>query len=788
MATTDTDSRFTPQPQLAVAHDLIAERRRYRFKNFLLGPPKVSEDLGHERLAKPVALGVLSSDCISSSAYGVEQMLTQMVPFIGLAAFSMLVPLTTAIIGVLFFTTLSYLDVLGAYTTVGGSYVVARDNLGTKAALVAAVSLLIDYTVTVAVQTSAGTAAMTSALPGLTPYTVPITIGIVLFLLYGNLRGIREAGAIFAIPAYLFIVALAGVIIAGVVEKLTGHLHYIPQPPEHLLVDGKLGQPGNGLLYGLAFISLLRAFANGGSSLTGLEAISNGVSSFRNPTGRNARVVMLWMSSILAFLVAGTAALASWTHALPYAAGTPTVVSQEAKAVVGTGAFGHVLFLLVQFSTMLILYTGGNTSFNGFPFLANFVAGDRFLPRQLTKRGHRLAFSNGIIVLTAVALALIIAFSAKVNGLVALYAIGVFTGFLMAGLGMAARHLRQRGPRWRIGLLVNGFSALMAAVIVVIFAVVKFSEGAWIVVVVGPMLYYFLVRLNRQYVAEEAMLEEAEELEATTKELPNHEVVVLVDEYDVAAIRALKYAHTIAESRKHIRAVHYRIDVQRAHRLEEEWARSNVTAIDLEISECQDRRIDRAVVDLVTRITADGKTECTLVLPRRAFTSRLQRLLHDRTADSIAEAVALIPHVNATIVPFTVNAKRRGTPVYTGDPLPVVETPKGPAKVRHADVMLAERSTGTVKVAEAAWRTRVKLAGRVTSVRIHSSAGGARGTVAELSDGTGTMTLVFTGRTVAGIQPGTRVVVEGMVGNEDSRLAIVNPSFEIVAGPGDEDA
>ena len=788
MATTDTDSRFTPQPQLTVAHELIAERRRYRIKNFLLGPPKVSEDLGHERLSKPVALGVLASDCLSSSAYGVEQMLTQMVPFVGLAAFTLLVPLTVAIIGVLFFVSLSYLDLIGVYTKSGGCYVVSRDNFGHKVALIAAVALLIDYTVTVAVQTSAGTAALTSAFPGLASLTVPITIAIVLTLLYGNLRGIREAGALFAIPAFLFIVALGTIIIAGVVEKLTGHLHHIAQPPAHLLVDGRIGQPGNGLLYGLAFISLLRAFANGGSSLTGLEAIADGVASFRNPTGRNARIVMVWMSCILAFLVAGTAALANWTHALPYAAGTPTVVSQEVKAVVGTGTTGHVLFLIVQICTMLILYTGGNTSFNGFPFLANFVAGDRFLPRQLSKRGHRLAFSNGIVVLAAVALVLIIVFEAKVNGLVALYAIGVFTGFLMAGLGMTARHWRRREGRWQLGVLINGFAALLSGLVVVIFAVVKFKEGAWIVVVVGPMLYYFLVRLNRQYVAEEAMLEEAEELEATTKELPNHEVVVLVDEYDVAAIRALKYAHTIAESRKHIRAVHYRIDVQRAHRLEEEWARSNVTAIDLEISECQDRRIDRAVVELVSRITADGKTECTLVLPRRAFTSRLQRLLHDRTADSIAEAVALIPHVNATIVPFTVNAKRRNAPVYTGAPLPVVETPKVPAKVRHADVMLAERSTGTVKVAEAAWRTRVKLAGRVSSVRIHSSAGGARGTVAELSDGTGSMTLVFTGRTIAGIQPGSRVVVEGMVGNEGNRLAIVNPSFEIVAGPGDEDA
>ncbi len=430
-------ARAAPVPLPGPAPEPIPERRRYRLKNKLLGPPLVTEQLATERLSRPVALGVLAPDCISSSAYGTEEMLTQLVPYIGLAAFTLVVPITLAILGVLFFVTLSYLEVIQLYTKAGGSYVVARDNFGPKVAQIAAVALLIDYTVTVAVQTSAGTAALTSAVPALanTTDTVAITVGVVLLLLFGNLRGIREAGRYFAIPTYFFVFALASVIVVGFVKEALGLLHPIPLPAPGQVYGGTIGSPGSGWLMGLAFISLLRSFANGGSSLTGLEAISNGVSSFRRPEAQHARQVLVVMSSTLAFLVLGVTLLARWTHAVPFAHGSPTVVSQEAKAVFGTGPFGHLCFYVVQLATMLILYTGGNTSFNGFPYLASFVAGDRFLPRQLTRRGHRLAFSNGILVLAAVALALVLVYRAQVNGLVSLYAIGVFTGFTMAGLG-----------------------------------------------------------------------------------------------------------------------------------------------------------------------------------------------------------------------------------------------------------------------------------------------------------------------------------------------------------------
>ena len=473
----------------------------YRLKNRILGPPMVSEQLTQERLSTPVAIGVLAPDMISSSAYGTEEMLVVMVPIIGLAAFSMVIPITLAILAVMVFVMISYSQVIGVYTKSGGSYVVARDNFGPNVAQVAAVALLIDYTVTVAVQTSAGTAALSSAFPALAPapYTIGITVLVTLIMLFGNLRGIREAGSIFAIPTYFYVVSLSLVVITGLVKGALGGLHAHALPSA-----AALGYPiGNqrGFLMGLGIFYCLRAFANGGSSLTGMEAVSNGISSFRKPEARNGRIALLIMCGILGFLVLGTSLLAHWTHAVPYASGSPTVVSQEVRAVLGNTWVGTVLFFLVQAATVMILFTGGNTSFNGFPYLASFVAGDSFLPRQLTRRGHRLAFSNGIFVLAAVAILLIIAFKANLNSLVGLYAIGVFTGFSFAGFGMLKHHLTHRAKRWRIGAVVNGFAGSLSVAVVGILLVTKFFEGAWIVAVIGPPLYYGLIRLHRQYVA-----------------------------------------------------------------------------------------------------------------------------------------------------------------------------------------------------------------------------------------------------------------------------------------------
>ena len=801
-------SATPPLPSPAAGLESIPETRRYRLKNKLLGPPLVTEQLATERLRKPIALGVLAPDCISSSAYGTEEMLTQLVPYIGLAAFTLVVPITLAILGVLFFVTLSYLEVIGLYTKAGGSYVVARDNFGPRIAQIAAVALLIDYTVTVAVQTSAGTAALTSAVPSLanTFDTVAITVGVVLVLLYGNLRGIREAGSYFAIPTYFFIFSLASVIIVGFVKEAAGLLHPIPLPPADQLYGGRIGTPGEGWLMGLAFISLLRSFANGGSSLTGLEAISNGVSAFRKPEARNARQTLVIMSSTLAFLVLGVTLLSKWTHAVPYAIGSPTVVSQEVKAVFGTSPIGHFGFYMVQLATMLILYTGGNTSFNGFPYLASFVAGDAFLPRQLTRRGHRLAFSNGIVVLTAVALALILVYRAQVNGLVALYAIGVFTGFTMAGAGMVKHHVDTRVGHWKRSIVINGFSAFLSFTVVLIFAVAKFREGAWLIVVVGPLLYFGLIRLHAQYTREEEALETGVAEASEERTLRRHVVIVLVDRLDMATVRALQYARTLTPD--DLRAVHFDIDTQAARELQDEWSRTGLR-VPLDIVECPDRRLGRAAIELVAEATLDGDTECTVLLPRRAFARAWQRVLHDRTADKIAAVIGQVPHVSATIVPYNVGSRyaehvrRYGQLVQSARRLGrgsgggAASTDAGsearragegggdgrrPRALLAADMTLAQRAGNCPPIATVQPRQRVRVAGRVKSVRVQPRAG-TQNLEAVLNDGTGGLLLVFQGRPkIAGIEPGARLVAEGMIGTWGRRPAMLNPSFELVQG------
>ncbi len=753
----------------------------YRLKRILLGKPYVTEQLSGERLNRFIALGVLAPDCISSSAYGTEEILTQMTPFIGLAAFALVVPIMFVIIGVLFFVASSYLDVIKYYTQAGGSYVVARDNFGPKIAQIAAVALLIDYTVTVAVQCAAGTAALTSAVPSLTPYTLIITIGVVLLLIFGNLRGLKEAGSYFAFPTYFYVAMLGVTIIVGYYKKFAGDLHRIPMPMSNLIVGHHLGQKGTGILMGLAFLTLLRAYANGGASLTGLEAISNGVQSFRRPESVNARKTLVLMSIILGFLLLGTTLLASWTHAMPYDAGTPTVVSQLVGAVFGTSHFGRFVFYMVQFATLLILYTGGNTSFNGFPFLANYVATDNYLPRQLTKRGHRLAFSNGIILLGVISLTLIIAFDAKVNALIALYAVGVFTGFTMAGAGMVKRHLSEKVGKWRLGVAVNGFSALVTALVVLVFLTAKFTEGAWLIAIVGPLMYYMLIRFNRQYEREEKAF--AASTQSGSSTIRMNRVVVLVDTYDAVSERALQYCRTL--NPYSIRAVHFDIDPIVTKRLEDAWGAEGTASsdINLEIVECEDRRVDKAALELVADIVRDPDVFCMVILPRRGFVSRLQRLLHDRTADSISAAVMQVPRTAATIIPYRVGRSKPVKGEVEEKPMSDIVTRGGVREDAHleADVKLAERSSGAFPIGGLKDRQRAEIAGRVRGMTVTHENGGQelRCTIA---DNSGSVTIVFQGRTeVPGIERGTRLIIKGTVTSLHREAVILNPEYEIVA-------
>ncbi|WP_027944451.1 APC family permease [Amycolatopsis taiwanensis] len=631
----------------------LPETVGYALKRLLLGRPLITAQLRTERLANPVALGVLSPDAISSSAYGTEEILLELLPFAGLAAFTLVLPITGVILLILVLVTASYRQVVVAYTQAGGSYVVARENFGPKVAQVAAAALLIDYVVTVAVQAAAGTVAVVSAVPVLGPYRQEITIGVVLLMCYLNLRGLREAGRPFAVPTYFFVLMVGSMIVAGVIRQLVTGL---PRFDPTALPGAVDVHTGNGLVMGASVLVVLRAFANGGSSLTGVEAISNTVSAFRSPRGRNARKVLTVMACILGFLVAGVSYLAFATHATPYTSGYPSVLAQEARVVFGAGTAGTVLFALLQAASALILYTGANTSFNGFPFLASFVAEDRFLPRQLTKRGHRLVFSNGIIVLTVLSVGLLLFTGGSVNSLVPFYAIGVFTGFAMAGYGMTRHHLRHREPGWRHRLLINLSAGVAATVVVLIFAVAKFTEGAWLIVVVFPILVAVLIRLNREYRAEAAILDEVREEELRATNYARHQLYVMVNSVDLAVLEALRYGRSLRGT--DLKAVHIMVDAAHAERLQRRWEELRI-GVPLQVIDCPDRRVARAVANLVVDTTAQEGTHVTVLLPRRIYPPLLGRLLHDRTADQIARAISRIPHAAATIVPFDVQAQLR---------------------------------------------------------------------------------------------------------------------------------
>src|SRR6516162_2592454 len=626
----------------------------YSAKRRLLGPPLVNDQLGEQRLSNPLALGVLSPDGISSSAYGTEEILIALLPLFGLAAFTIILPMTLVILVVMTLVVLSYREVVMVYIRPGGSYVVARENFGPKIAQIAAVALLIDYVVTVAVQTAAGTAAVVSAFPALGKFSLGITIGVILVMCYGNLRGIKEAGKAFATPTYLFAGSVILMIVVGVIREIAGDL---PKNDPHALPDTyTIGSGTAGLITFAMILTLLRAFANGGASLTGIEAVSDAVGAFRPPEGVNARQVLVTEGVILGFLVAGISWLAHATLATPRQSGYPTVLAQEAQAVFGSSVVGHALFLLVQAATALILFTGGNTSFNGFPFLASYVAGDAFLPRWLLKRGHRLVFSNAIIGLTIVSIALIIIRGPKVNNLVPLYAIGVFTAFTMAGFGMARYHKRNKERGWRHKRAINIAAGALSAVVVAVFAVVKFTEGAWLVVVLFPILWFAFIRLNREYTMEAEVLERVGS-RARPPEQPNYPrrtVFVLVDSFDLATLAAVRYARSLRPTT--LRAVHFVIDTEQADQLREEWSRGERDIV-LDFIDTPDRRLTRAAAELVSREAAVPGTQVTAVLPRRTYSPLLGRLLHDRTADKIAAAVSQIPNAAATIVPFDVRSR-----------------------------------------------------------------------------------------------------------------------------------
>ncbi|HEX9623317.1 MAG TPA: amino acid permease [Streptosporangiaceae bacterium] len=814
------------------SQDYVAESLGYAIKRRLLGPPLVNEQLGEERLSNPLALGVLAPDGISSSAYGTEEILIELLKGgLAIAAFMLILPLTLVVLFVMTLVVLSYREVVKVYTRAGGSYVVARENFGPRVAQIAAVALLIDYVVTVAVQIAAGTAAVASAIPALNhPELLKIiSIGVVLIMLYGNLRGIREAGRAFAVPTYLFTGVMLLVIIVGLVRELFFTLpHWHVTNPKLVYGYGVSANHASLITFGLIFV-LLRAFANGGSSLTGIEAVSNAVSAFRPPEGLNARKVLVTEGLILGSLVAGISWLAHVTHATPYLSGVPTVISQEAKLVFGTSVFGHVMFIVVQAATALILYTGGNTSFNGFPFLASFVAEDAFLPRWLTKRGHRLVFSNGIIVLAVLSCALLAIAGANVNSLVPFYALGVFTAFTLAGFGMARYHHVHRERGWRYKLVINFSAGVTSLIVVVIFAVVKFGEGAYLVLIVFAIGVPLLIRLNRQYRMEAEVLEKIGSQRSATgaPTAPSYSrrtVFVFVDDYDLATLAGLRYARSLRPTS--MRAVHFVLDNVQAAKLRQDWVRGN-TGVVLDLVDCPDRRLAKAAAEMVLAEANLPGVGVTAVLPRRSYTPLLGRLLHDRTADKIASVVSQIPHAAATIVPFDVRSRveslaakerehQNGT---TGPPAGAEATEAKPAQAESAEAKPAEAkgavradapmspelstaamagqqdtakynrpapSAAATPIGSLPKRGRATVEGRVHSVEIRPV---ERNTVlaCEIVDSTGQLTAMFYGRSyIPGFDPGAKVRLTGPVGSHGRETVMTNPAYELLApGSGD---
>jgi amino acid transporter len=762
----------------------------YSTKRRLLGPPLVNEQLGEQRLSKPLALGVLSPDGISSSAYGTEEILIALLPLAGLTAFTLILPMTLIVLLVMVLVVLSYREIVMVYIRPGGSYVVARENFGPRIAQVCAVALLIDYIVTVAVQTAAGTAAIASAFPSIGPYKLEITIGVVLLMCYGNLRGLKEAGRAFAIPTYLFSGSVIVMIIVGLIREAIGNLQ--PYDPSQLTGTVHIGAGTSGLITGAMIFTLLRAFANGGASLTGIEAVSDAVGAFRPPEGRNARQVLIAEGIILGTLVAGISWLAHSTRATPRASGYPTVLAQEAQRVFGHTFIGQAMFFLVQAATALILYTGGNTSFNGFPFLTSYVAGDSFLPRWLLKRGHRLVFSNGIIMLTIASVALLLIRGADVNSLVPLYAIGVFTAFAMAGFGMARFHTRHRTPGWRRRMIINMSAGALTAIVVAIFAIVKFTEGAWLVVILFAILVPALILLNQEYRAE------TEVLETITGHQPpppphysRRTVFVFVDHFDLATLAALRYARSLRPTS--IRAVHFVIDSVHADLLREKWTRAD-RGVALDLIDCPDRRLTRAAAELVEREASSPETHVTVVLPRRSYSALLGRLLHDRTADKIAAVVSRIPRSAATIVPYDVESRvkvlqeRQAMATVAPDAANdkridaeevAVAASHDPVKAApEADHQPAAPGVSPISAVNRPGRAMVE--GRIRVVEIRHV---ERNSVlaCEISDGTGELTALFYGRShIPGLVCGARVRLRGAVGIHDGRRVMINPAYELL--------
>lgn len=622
-------------------------------RHLLVGRPLQTADAPHETIGKAVGLAVFASDALSSNAYATQEILV-ILAAAGTVAFGYVFPISIVIVVLLAIVVISYEQIIHAYPNGGGAYIVAYDNFGRFPALMAGAALLTDYILTVSVSVSSGVAQIISAYPQLFEYRVAISVACVAFITLVNLRGVRESGIAFAIPSYFFIFIMFLTISTGLFRTFTGDLARVVNPPpiEHF---------GEAIPTVTTFL-LLHAFSSGTAALTGVEAISNGITAFKEPRSRNAAITLIWMAFILAFLFLGISFLAREIQAVPSEA--ETVISQLARTVFGGQG---VLYLLVIIATTVILILAANTAFAGFPRLGAMLASDGFLPRQLTFRGSRLVYSYGIVSLGALASILIIVFQASVTRLIPLYAIGVFLSFTLAQSGMARRWWRSgrlKGqpqqsstsmlhydPRWAIKMISNGVGALCTGIVMFVFAITKFRDGAWIVLILTPLLIGMFLWIKRHY----SLLASRLSLENYGEPPPydtRHRVIVPISNVHQGTLAALRYARMLSDD---VTAVHISMepeDTEKVRKKWETWGRGTR----LVIVDSPYRLFLEPLLDYIKDILSvrQPNETITIVVPHFVPEHKIHNALHMQTAEMLRRELLSTPGVVITEVPYQV--------------------------------------------------------------------------------------------------------------------------------------
>ncbi|RPJ01721.1 MAG: APC family permease, partial [Chloroflexi bacterium] len=589
---------------------------------------------------------------LSSTAYATQEILL-ILAMAGTAAFVYAFPIALAIVALLAMVTISYEQTIHAYPNGGGAYIVARDNLGYFAAEVAGAALLMDYILTVAVSVSSGVAQVASAFPELLPYRIYLAVGLVLFVMLVNLRGVKESGVTFAIPTYFFLVMMFAMVGVGFVRYITSSLGSVTDPPPlHVVQTASAIGP----------FLILHAFSSGTTALTGVEAISNGIPAFKEPRSRNAGITLIWMSTILAILFLGITFLAGHVQAIP--SEEETVISQLARTVFsGRGPLYHGVIA----ATTIILIMATNTSFADFPRLSALLAADGFLPRQLAYRGSRLVYSRGIVALALIASLLIVVFDASVSGLIPLYAIGVFLCFTLSQAGMARRwwkighlqkgqELQERGStlryesRWRLKMMINSCGAVCTAIVMLVFTVTKFAEGAWIVLLLLPVMVVIFSRIHHHYLdlAARLSLERYGEPPRVRRQC----IIIPVSGVHRGTLEALRYARSLSDD---ITAVHVSIDPVEADAVRQKWELWG-GGLRLVILESPYRLLLEPLLQYIAEIAAQRQPDetITIVVPQFVPGRWWQNFLHNQTAIMLRLALLFRRGIVITDIPFHV--------------------------------------------------------------------------------------------------------------------------------------